>query len=106
MIIGIETTAHTFGVGIVDGGKILANVKDAYTTESGGIIPMDAAKHHMECAERVWGEALEVAGVFEKDVNAIALSQAPGLPPCLVEGMKFAKGKAKGNGCGFLWTLN
>jgi N6-L-threonylcarbamoyladenine synthase len=94
MIIGIETTAHTFGVGIVDNGKILANVKDAYTTESGGIIPMDAAKHHNECAERVWDEALEVAKVSEGDVDAIAISQAPGLPPCLVEGMKFAKRKA------------
>ena len=52
MIIGIETTAHTFGVGIVDKGKILANEKDAYTTESGGIIPMDAAAHHKEVSER------------------------------------------------------
>ena len=95
MIIGIETTAHTFGVGIVDKGKILANEKDAYTTESGGIIPMDAAAHHKEVSERIWNEALEVAGVDEDKIEAIAISQAPGLPPCLVEGMKFAKKKAK-----------
>lgn len=95
MIIGIETTAHTFGVGIVDKGKILANKKDPYTTESGGIIPMDAAKHHHDCADRVWNDALEEAGISEKDVEAIAVSQAPGLPPCLVEGMKFAKKKSK-----------
>jgi len=78
MIVGIETTAHTFGVGIVDKGKILANVKDAYTTESGGIIPMDAAAHHHDCADRIWNEALGVAGVFEKDVDAIAVSSSPG----------------------------
>ena len=95
MIIGIESTAHTFGVGIVDKGKILANEKDAYTTESGGIIPMDAAAHHKEVSERIWNEALEVAGVDEDKIEAIAISQAPGLPPCLVEGMKFAKKKAK-----------
>ena len=95
MIIGIETTAHTFGVGIVDKGKILANEKDAYTTESGGIIPMDAAAHHKEVSERIWNEALEVACVDEDKIEAIAISQAPGLPPCLVEGMKFAKKKAK-----------
>lgn len=95
MIIGIETTAHTFGVGIVDKGEILANKKDAYTTESGGIIPMDAAAHHRDCADRVWGEALEEAGIDESKVDAIAVSQAPGLPPCLAEGMKFAKRKAK-----------
>ena len=95
MIIGIESTAHTFGVGIVDKGKILANEKDAYTTESGGIIPMDAAAHHKEVSERIWNGALEVAGVDEDKIEAIAISQAPGLPPCLAEGMKFAKKKAK-----------
>jgi N6-L-threonylcarbamoyladenine synthase len=95
MIIGIETTAHTFGVGIVDKGKILANEKDAYTTESGGIIPMDAAAHHKEVSGRIWNGALEVAGVDEDKIEAIAISQAPGLPPCLAEGMKFAKKKAK-----------
>lgn len=95
MIIGIETTAHTFGVGIVNDGEILANKKDAYTTESGGIIPMDASAHHRDCADRVWSEAMEGAGISDKDVEAIAVSQAPGLPPCLAEGMKFAKKKAK-----------
>ena len=95
MIIGIETTAHTFGVGIVDKGKILANEKDAYTTESGGIIPMDAAAHHKEVSEKIWKGALEVAGIDEDKIDAIAISQAPGLPPCLAEGMRFAKKKAK-----------
>jgi glycoprotease/Kae1 family metallohydrolase len=95
MIVGIETTAHTFGVGIVDNGKILANEKDPYTTESGGIIPMDAAAHHNEVSEMIWNKALEVAGVDEDKIEAIAISQAPGLPPCLVEGMRFAKKKAK-----------
>ena len=45
-ILGIESTAHTFGVGIVKDKKVLANVKDMYTTESGGIIPIESAKHH------------------------------------------------------------
>ena len=95
MIVGIESTAHTFGVGVVSDGKILSNVRDGYTTESGGIIPMDAARHHVEVGERVWEESLEVAGVSESDVDGIAISQAPGLAPCLIEGMKFAKKKAK-----------
>ena len=56
MIIGIESTAHTFGVGIVEKGKILVNVKDSYTTETGGIIPTDAAKHHKNVSERVWNQ--------------------------------------------------
>ncbi len=94
MILGIESTAHTFGVGIVDNGKILANYKDCYTTELGGIIPVESAKHHEKCAERVWNNALNEANISEKDISAIAISQSPGLAPCLVVGMKFAKKKA------------
>ena len=53
IILGVESTAHTFGIGIVRGNpkapagiEILANAKDSYTTEKGGIIPAEAAKHH------------------------------------------------------------
>jgi len=95
MIIGIESTAHTFGVGVVDKGKILSNVRDMYTTKSGGIIPMEAAEHHSLIAEEVWSRALKKAKIDEDDIDAIAFSQAPGLPPCLIEGMKFVKKKAK-----------
>ncbi|MFA5174332.1 MAG: KEOPS complex N(6)-L-threonylcarbamoyladenine synthase Kae1 [Candidatus Pacearchaeota archaeon] len=95
MILGIESTAHTFGIGIVNKGKVLANVREMYTTEKGGIIPMESAKHHALIAEEVWKKALEIAGINEKDIDAIAFSQAPGLAPCLIEGMKFAKKKTK-----------
>ena len=54
MILGIECTAHTFGVALVDKGKILSNVKDSYTTETGGIVPIEAAKHHREVADKVY----------------------------------------------------
>src|SRR3989344_5452856 len=96
-ILGIETTAHTFGVGIVEFGsrKILANIKDSYTTESGGIIPIHAAKHHKEVVERVYREALEKARISESEILTVAVSNAPGLAPCLVEGMLFAKNLAK-----------
>ena len=49
---GIESTAHTFGVGIAtDKGKILANVRDVFTTEEGGIIPAEAADHHVKVCD-------------------------------------------------------
>lgn len=95
MIVGIECTAHTFGVGIVEKGKILANVRDMYKTLQGGIIPTESAKHHREVAERIYGEALEKAGISEREIRAIAISNAPGLAPCLYEGMDFARKKAK-----------
>jgi N6-L-threonylcarbamoyladenine synthase len=91
IVLGIESTAHTFGIGIVKNGKVLSNVKKTYTTEKGGIIPAEAAKHHRENCEQIYSESLEKAGIKEKDIDAIAFSQGPGLAPCLREGMEFAK---------------
>jgi N6-L-threonylcarbamoyladenine synthase len=95
LIIGVESTAHTFGVGIVKDGKIMANKRDMYTTESGGIIPVDSAKHHRELSAKIYSEAVSEAGINEDEIDAIAFSQGPGLPPCLLEGLKFAKSLSK-----------
>lgn len=95
MILGIECTAHTFGVAVVNNGKVLSNVRDMFTTQTGGIIPMEAAKHHRDVAEEVYREALMEAKVDEHEIDAIALSNAPGLAPCLIAGMEFAKKKAE-----------
>ncbi len=94
MILGVESTAHTFGVAVCNKGKILSNVRDMYTTEKGGIIPVDSAKHHREVCDRLYKEALEKANISEKDITAIAVSNAPGLAPCLLAGMKFTKSLA------------
>jgi len=94
-ILGIESTAHTFGVGIVKNSKILANIKDSYTTESGGIIPIESAKHHEKIKDEVYRKAIETAKIDEKQINAIAFSNAPGLAPCLLVGLKFTKELAK-----------
>ncbi len=94
IVLGIESTAHTFGVGIVKDGEVIANQRDMYTTETGGIIPMDSAKHHKEVSEEVYEKALKEAGISEEDINVVAFSQGPGLAPCLLEGMKFAKNLA------------
>jgi len=95
VILGIESTAHTFGIAVVRNGKILSNIKKSYTTEKGGIIPLEAAKHHQENKREIYFEALESSGIDEKKIDAIAVAQGPGLAPCLLEGMKFAKELAK-----------
>lgn len=94
-ILGIESTAHTFGVGIVRNGKILANVRDMYTTETGGIIPTESAKHHARLKDSLYEKALQEAKISEEDIDAIAFSQGPGLAPCLLEGKKFTKELSK-----------
>ena len=91
MILGIESTAHTFGVALVHKGKILANCKDAYTTESGGIVPLEAAKHHERVRGPLYEQALKEANVKPSEIKAIAFSQGPGLTPSLCRGRDFAK---------------
>ena len=93
-ILGIESTAHTFGIAILtieDKPKILVNIKDSYSTEQGGMIPMEVAKHHSQICDTLYQQALEQAKINEQDIEVIAFSNAPGLAPCLIEGMKFAK---------------
>src|SRR3989338_9696730 len=91
MILGIECTAHTFGVGVVNKGEILFNVRDMYKTESGGIIPTESAKHHRSVSSSIYLSALEQAKIKESQIEAIAVSNAPGLAPCLLAGLEFAK---------------
>ena len=94
-ILGIESTAHTFGVGIVKNGKVLYNIKKTYTTDKGGIIPIEAAKHHYDNKNELYFEALDSAKISEDKIDAIAFSQGPGLAPCLLQGLKFAKELSK-----------
>ena len=78
--LGIESTAHTFGAGIIDDkGKVLANVKDLYTTKKGGLIPVKLGEHHAEVCDSILRQALEKANLKMKDVDIISFSISPGL---------------------------
>ena len=91
--LGIESTAHTFGVGIVtDKGKILADAKSVYRPEAGeGIHPRKAFEHHAVVANDVVVQALNEAKIQIKDVNVIAFAKGPGLPNSLVVGALTAR---------------
>lgn len=82
--LGIEGTAHTFGVGIVDdSANVLANEWSMYVPEEGGIHPREAANHHTEHAGQIIKQAMEKANISRDDISLIAFSQGPGLGPCL-----------------------
>jgi len=92
IVLGIESTAHTFGIGIVsESGKVLANEKVVFIPKKGGIHPREAAEHHAENAKIVLNNAMEKAGINLEDIDAIAFSQGPGLAPCLRIGAIFAR---------------
>ncbi|HEX7392540.1 MAG TPA: bifunctional N(6)-L-threonylcarbamoyladenine synthase/serine/threonine protein kinase [Thermoplasmata archaeon] len=82
--LGIEGTAHTIGIGIVDHNcNVLANVTKMIDGSKGGIHPREAANHHAENLVPLMHEALAKAGIAYSDVGLVAFSQGPGLGPCL-----------------------
>lgn len=90
--LGIESTAHTFGCGIItDEGKVLADEKSVYSPGAGkGIIPADAANHHKEVKETVLKSALKKSKLTWDDIDIVSYSAGPGLAPCLLVGADFA----------------
>ncbi|MFH0867720.1 MAG: bifunctional N(6)-L-threonylcarbamoyladenine synthase/serine/threonine protein kinase [Candidatus Woesearchaeota archaeon] len=90
--LGIESTAHTFGVGIItDKGKVLANASDSFKTEKGGLIPHELGVHHNEVKDKILQDALEQAKIGLKDIGLVSFSQGPGIHPALLTGMRMAK---------------
>ncbi len=100
LCIGIESTAHTFGVGIIDSdGNILSDKKDMFRPDPGkGMIPREAAEHHTIVGPNLIQDALSEAGVGIGDIDLISFSQGPGLPPCLKVGGALARYLAISNG--------
>jgi universal protein Kae1 len=95
--LGIESTAHTFGIGIVSfDGKILANAKESFTTEKGGLIPNEVARHHEQIKDKVLSDALAKAGIKLEEISLVAYSRGPGLTPAILAvGQKMAVELAK-----------
>lgn len=66
--LGIESTAHTFSIGIVDEERIYSNERVIYKTEKGGIHPREAAELHSKEAINVLNKAIWKAGFIYKKV--------------------------------------
>lgn len=91
--LGIESTAHTFGIGIIDSkGNILANVKNMFKPELGkGFTPYELAEHHYSFANKLLESALDVGDLNFEDVDIIAFSQGMGIPNSLKVGAAIAR---------------
>lgn len=96
LCLGIESTAHTLGIGIVDNkGEVLANEKRTYTTETGGFKPGKVAEHHYVMYQLVLEKALKTAKKNLSDIDVFAFSQGPGLGGCLRVSAAAARTMAK-----------
>ena len=86
--LGIEGTAHTISIGIVEKVNnrcnILANISKMYKPEKGGIHPREAANHHVKFFPKVLRESIEKSEVNINDIDLVSFSIGPGLGPCLM----------------------
>lgn len=92
--LGIESTAHTLGIGIVRDGKVLSNAMDTYKPKGEGIVPRKAADHHAQVFPKVLNEALDSAKTSLKEVGLVSFAQGPGIGSPLQIGCTGAKALA------------
>lgn len=102
IILGIETSCDETAVAVVKNGhEILSNVV-ASQIEShkrfGGVVPEIASRHHVEQITVVLEEALRQADVTLQDIDAIAVTEGPGLVGALLIGVNAAKAVAFAHG--------
>jgi universal protein Kae1 len=92
IVLGIESTAHTASVGIVDeSAKVLGLASAMYRPEAGGIHPREAANHHVDRLPGLVAEAVAAAKVSPGEIDAVSFAQGPGLGPCLRAGATVAR---------------
>ncbi|WP_010651731.1 tRNA (adenosine(37)-N6)-threonylcarbamoyltransferase complex transferase subunit TsaD [Oceanobacillus massiliensis] len=98
LILGIETSCDETAVAIVkDGTEIITNVV-ASQIEShkrfGGVVPEIASRHHVEQITQVLQEAFEESELTWDEIDAISVTEGPGLVGALLVGVNAAKALA------------
>lgn len=93
-ILGIETSCDETSVSIVKNGvdEIATVVLSQMDTHAkfGGVVPEIASRMHIESITIVLEECLKKAGMTMEEIDAIAVTYAPGLIGCLLVGVTFA----------------
>jgi N6-L-threonylcarbamoyladenine synthase len=96
-ILALETSCDDTCAAVVSGaGEILANVVSSQGVHDrfGGVVPEIASRHHLELVNAVVDDALARAGTELGGVDAVAVTQGPGLVGALLVGVATAKGLA------------
>ncbi len=97
-ILAFESSCDETSCAVVENGrKILSDVISSQVPihkKFGGVVPEIASRHHIEDVLPVAEEALSEAGLSWKDVDAIAVTQGPGLVGALLVGVAAAKAAA------------
>ena len=94
-ILAIESSCDETSVAVVEDRTVLSNIVSTQVEEHknyGGVVPEIASRRHTEAISAVCDEALKVAGIGYGDIDAVAVTFAPGLIGALLVGVNFAKG--------------
>lgn len=97
IVLGIETSCDETAIGIVRDRTLLANVISSSMDEHarfGGVVPEIASRAHLESFLSVLQQALDDANLKMSDVDAIAVTEGPGLIGALLVGVAGATGLA------------
>ena len=101
-ILGIESSCDETAAAIVEDGKhLISNVISTSVKEQalyGGVVPEIASRRHAEYISATVQQALQDANMAIADVDAVAVTFAPGLIGAVLVGVNFAKGLAYGAG--------
>ena len=101
-ILAIETSCDETAAAVVeDGREILSNIVASQVDlhkRFGGVVPEIASRSHQEVISPVIKEALDMAGLDLAGLDAIAVTQGPGLPGALIIGVATAKAIAYATG--------
>ncbi|MED4404254.1 tRNA (adenosine(37)-N6)-threonylcarbamoyltransferase complex transferase subunit TsaD [Metabacillus fastidiosus] len=101
-ILAIETSCDETACAIVKNGKeIIANVVSSQIESHkrfGGVVPEIASRHHVEQLTVVLEEAMEKSALSFEDLDAIAVTEGPGLVGALLVGVNAAKALAFAQG--------
>ncbi len=99
-ILGIETSCDDSSMAILEDGNILSNVcySQKIHEKYGGVVPEWASRKHVEAISPLYIETLKRACTNISDINAIGITQGPGLLGSLMVGIGFAKGLSLSTG--------
>ena len=95
-ILAIESSCDDTSVAVLLNDKVLSNIvanQDIHC-QYGGVVPELASRAHQQNIVPVVHQALTIAGIDKKDLNAIAFTKGPGLLGSLLVGTSFAKSMA------------
>lgn len=94
-ILGIETSCDETAASVtLNGRKVLSNIISSQIDthkKFGGVVPEVASRNHVEKIDKVVDEALKQSGITLKELDAIAVTNTPGLVGALLVGLSYAK---------------